>query len=82
MLCSLCDLKAGRLYHTIGDAHIYTNHVDQIKKQLATPINTASKPVLQFKRNGMHSSILDFTVDDVSIKGYMPGEHIAAPVAV
>lgn len=82
LLCAMCDLKAGRLYHTVGDAHIYTNHVDQIKQQLATPINPESKPVIQLKRAEFGMSILDHKVEDIVIKGYLPGEHIAAPVAV
>jgi thymidylate synthase len=81
MLCAMCDLKPGRLYHTVGDAHIYTNHVDQIKQQLATPINPESKPVLQFNRVEMGQSLLDYRIEDVLITGYLPGEYIAAPVA-
>lgn len=81
LLCAMCDLKAGRLYHTVGDAHIYMNHVDQIKQQLATPINPESKPVLQFNRVEMGQSLLDYRIEDVLITGYLPGEYIAAPVA-
>lgn len=82
LLCAMCDLKAGRLYHTVGDAHIYTNHVDQIKEQLSRKVNPKSKPVIQLKRAEFGMSILDHKVEDIVIKGYLPGEHIAAPVAV
>lgn len=82
LLCAMCDLKAGRLYHTVGDAHIYTNHVDQIKEQLSRKVNPESKPVIQLKRAEFGMSILDHKVEDIVIKGYLPGEHIAAPVAV
>lgn len=82
MLCAAYDIKPGRLYHTVGDAHIYSNHVDQIKQQLATPINPDSKPVIRFHNLENGKSILDFKVEDVEIIDYLPGQHIAAPVAV
>lgn len=82
MLCAAFDIRPGVLYHTVGDAHIYSNHVDQIKQQLATPINPESKPILQFNRIEHGQSLRDFRIEDVVITGYLPGEHIAAPVAV
>ena len=82
MLCASCDLKAGKLFHTVGDAHLYENHVDQITEQLSRPINPDSKPFLQFKRAEMGQSLTDFDVDDVIITGYIPGKFIPAPVAV
>lgn len=82
MLCAAFAIRPGVLYHTVGDAHIYSNHVDQIKQQLATPINPESKPILQFNRIEHGQSLLDFRIEDVAITGYLPGEHIAAPVAV
>lgn len=82
LLCAMCDLKAGRLYHTVGDAHIYANHVDQIKEQLSRKVNPESKPVIQLPTAEFGKSILDYAVEDIVIHGYLPGTHIAAPVAV
>ena len=81
MLCAIYGLKAGKLFHTVGDAHIYTNHVDQVREQLATPINEASQPRVIIDRHD-YSSILDFKVGDVIVEGYVPGKVINAPVAV
>lgn len=81
MLCAVYGLKAGKLFHTVGDAHIYNNHVDQVKEQLATPINPESKPRVIIDRKD-YSSILDFKVEDIYVEGYIPGKTINAPVAV
>lgn len=81
MLCAIYGLKAGKLFHTVGDAHVYSNHVDQVREQLATPINEASQPRVIIERRS-YSSILDFKVEDITIDGYVPGKVINAPVAV
>ena len=70
--------EAGDFVHKIGDAHVYSNHMDQMKTQSARA--PKSLPQLRIKRDV--SSIFDFRYDDVEITGYDPDPHISAPVAV
>ena len=78
MIAAVTDLEPGDFVHTLGDAHIYANHFDQAREQLArTP---RSLPQLLIRR--IPSSIEDFTFDDFEIVGYEPQGHIAAPIAV
>jgi len=71
-------LQVGEFVHTLGDAHIYTNHVDQIKEQLQrTP-----KPAPQLQLSGEHQSIFDYQMSDIKLVGYDPAPAIKAPVAI
>lgn len=71
-------LKVGEFIHTLGDAHLYSNHMEQIKEQLTrTPKNM---PTLQL--NQEKTSIFDFEMSDITLKGYEPHPAIKAPVAV
>lgn len=71
-------LEVGEFIHTLGDAHLYSNHMDQIKEQLTrTPKNM---PTLQL--NQEKTSIFDFEMSDITLKGYEPHPAIKAPVAV
>ncbi|MFC6171282.1 thymidylate synthase [Loigolactobacillus jiayinensis] len=71
-------LEVGEFIHTLGDAHIYSNHVDQVKEQLTrTP---RSAPTL--KLNPAKSSIFDYDVTDIQLENYDPYPAIKAPVAV
>lgn len=73
-----CGLEVGEFIHTIGDAHIYTNHLEQIKTQLSRdPRNFP-----QLKLNPEVKSVFDFEMDDIQIVGYNPHPAIKAPVAV
>lgn len=78
MIAQECNLEVGEFVHTIGDAHIYLNHIDQIKTQLSREPKTL--PVL--KLNPSIRSTFDFSVDDIGIEGYDPHPTIKAPVAV
>ena len=78
MIAHVTGLEVGELVHTLGDAHIYSNHIEQVKTQLER--EPRSLPSLNIKRNV--SDIDDFTFDDFEIVGYDPHPHIAGKVAV
>ena len=78
MIAHVCDLDVGTYYHTIGDGHIYENHMDAVEEQLKR--ESKKFPRLNIKRKV--SSIDDFTMDDFEITGYNPGETIKAEMAV
>lgn len=78
MIAQVCNLEVGELVITIGDAHIYSNHVDQVKEQLTrTPL---AAPTLWI--NPEVSVITDFTMDDFKLIGYESYDSIKAPMAV
>jgi len=78
MIAQVCNLKVGELIITLGDAHIYENHIDQVKEQLARePLNL---PFLQL--NPEVQDITKFTMDDVHLIGYESHSSIKAPMAV
>jgi thymidylate synthase len=79
MLCHVHGFLPGKLYHTIGDAHIYVNHMDQVKEQLSRSVIDCS-PTVSF--NADPPTILDFQFDDISISGYESHKTIKADVAV
>ncbi|QOD86029.1 thymidylate synthase [Weissella viridescens] len=78
MVAAQTGYEAGEFVHTLGDAHIYNNHVDQVEEQLARPM--ADLPELWL--NPDVESIFDYTMDDIKIKNYHPSKSIKAPVAV
>ena len=71
-------LGVGDFVHTLGDAHIYSNHIDQVKLQTSREPRTL--PTLWL--NPDVTSLFDFTFDDVRLEGYDPHPHIAGAVAV
>ncbi len=73
-----CGLEVGDFIHTIGDAHIYTNHIDQVNLQLSRD----PRPFPTLKINSSVESVFDFEMDDIEIEGYDPHPTIKAPVAV
>ena len=78
MLAHVTGYEPGDFIHTLGDAHIYSNHLDQVQLQLSrTP---KPLPTLRIKRDV--SSIFDFRYEDFEITGYDPDPTIRAPVAV
>jgi len=70
--------KLSDFVHTFGDAHIYSNHFEQVKEQLSRE----PMPLPRLKLNKEVTSIYDFTYDDVKIFGYKAHPHIAGKVAV
>ena len=78
MVAEVCNLEYGEFVHTLGDAHIYINHLDQVNDQLVR----APKPLPQMKINRKIKNIFDFKYDDFELIGYDPYPLIKAPVAV
>ena len=78
MVAQVCDLKPGEFVHTFGDAHIYTNHFEQVALQLTRLI----RPLPVMKINPAVKSIFDFKYEDFSLEGYDPHPAIKAPIAV
>jgi thymidylate synthase len=78
MVAQVCDLQVGEFIHTLGDAHLYTNHLEQAKLQLTRDFRSLP----QLKMNPAIKDIFDFKFEDFSIEGYDPHPHIKAAVAV
>jgi thymidylate synthase len=78
MLAQVCGLKYGDFVHTFGDAHIYTNHFEQVELQLSRTSNLY--PTM--KLNPTVDSIFDFKYEDFTLENYNPHPPIKAPVAV
>jgi thymidylate synthase len=78
MMAQVCGLKAGEFIHTIGDAHVYLNHVDALKEQLKrTPLQF---PTLRI--NPDKTDIDSFLMSDFTIEGYTPLSAIKMQMAV
>lgn len=71
-------LEVGEFVHTLGDAHLYSNHFEQMKTQLERDIREFPTLVL----NKEKTSVFDFDVDDIKVEGYEPHPSIKAPIAV
>ena len=78
MIAQICNLKPKELIHSIGDAHIYLNHIDQVKEQLSREVRSTPK----LKLNKKIKDIDDFQFEDFEIIDYNPHPAIKAPVAV
>lgn len=78
MIAHVCGVECGEFIHTLGDAHIYTNHIDQVNEQL----RRKPKKLPQIKINPSVKNIFDFKYEDFSLEGYDPYSLIKAPVAV
>ena len=78
MIAQVCGLEAGEFVHTFGDAHIYSNHVDQINLQLSRE----PRELPTMKINKDVKSIYDFKIDDFELVGYNPHARIKGKVAV
>ncbi|MBX3734629.1 MAG: thymidylate synthase [Verrucomicrobiae bacterium] len=78
MVAQVCDLQPGDFIHTLGDAHIYANHVDQVRTQLARE----PRPLPRLTLNPQRRELREFEFEDFQLSGYDPHPAIAAPVAV
>ena len=78
MVAHVCNLKAGKFVHTLGDAHLYLNHLDQAKLQLSRD----TKILPQLKLNSEVKNIFDFKFEDIEIINYESHPSISAPIAV
>lgn len=78
MIAQVCQLEVGDFVHTLGDAHLYTNHIEQAKLQLSrTP---KSLPTIQL--NPSVTSVFEFEYQDFELINYQPDPHIKAQVAI
>ena len=78
MMAQVTGLKAGDFIHTFGDAHIYLNHLEQVKLQLSRD----PRPLPQMRINPLVNSIFDFQFDDFALDNYNPHPHIKGEVAI
>jgi thymidylate synthase len=78
MVAQVTDLKPGEFIHTLGDAHLYLNHLDQADIQLQRP----PKPLPRMELNPEVRSLFDFVYEDFRLVGYEAHPHIKAEVAV
>jgi len=78
MIAQVTGLEAGDFIHTLGDAHLYVNHLEQARTQLAR----APYPLPRMAINPAVRSLFDFTFDDFQLLDYQAHPHIKAPVAV
>ncbi len=78
MVAQVCGLQAGDFVHTLGDAHLYLNHLDQAREQLTR--EPRSLPRMQI--NPLVTDLFSFCFDDFTLVDYNPHPHIKAPIAV
>lgn len=78
MVAQVCGLKPGDFVHTFGDAHIYTNHLDQVREQLSRK----PYPLPEMHLNPHVKNIFDFKYEDFELVGYEAHPHIKGAVAV
>jgi len=78
MIAQVVGLQVGDFVHTLGDAHLYTNHIEQAKLQLSRDTRSLPKMVI----NEKIKTIFDFTYEDFNLINYTPHPHIKADVAI
>jgi len=78
MVAQVVGLKPGDYVHTFGDAHIYLNHIDQVKEQLSRE----PRPLPELKLNPERKSLEEFVYEDFELVGYDPHPAIKAPIAI
>jgi thymidylate synthase len=78
MVAQVCKLQPGEFVHTLGDAHLYLNHLDQAREQLAR----APRAFPQMRINPAVQDIFGFKYEDFTLEGYDPHPAIRAPIAV
>lgn len=78
MMAQVCGLKPGAFVHTIGDAHLYSNHLEQANLQI-------TREPMALPRLKLNPDVMDidgFTYEDIEVIGYEHHPHISAPIAV
>ncbi len=78
MVARICGLEYGDFVHTLGDAHLYSNHLEQARLQLSREL----RPLPVMKINPDVKNLFDYTFEDFSLENYDPHPHIKASVAV
>ena len=78
MVAQVCNLQVGDFVHTIGDVHLYNNHLEQARLQLSRE----PRPLPQMKLNPEIQNLFDFTFEDFTLEGYDPHPAIKGAVAV
>lgn len=78
MMAQVCGLQPGDFVHTLGDAHLYSNHMEQTELQLSRE----TRPLPVMKINPAVKDLFAFRFEDFTLEGYDPHPHIKAPVAI
>jgi thymidylate synthase len=78
MVAQVCGLKPGEFVHTLGDAHLYLNHLDQANEQLGR----SARPLPVMRLNPVVTDLYGFRYEDFTLEGYDPWPAIKAPIAV
>lgn len=77
MMAQVCGLRPGEFVHTLGDTHLYLNHLEQVDEQLARE----PRPLPAMRLNPAVKSLFDFRYDDFTLEGYNPWPAIKAPMS-
>lgn len=77
MIAQVCGLEAGEFVHTLGDTHLYLNHLEQVDEQLSREL----RPLPTMKLNPEVKSVFDFRYEDFTLEGYDPHPTIKAPMS-
>ena len=78
MIAQVCDLKAGEFVHTLGDAHLYNNHIDQARLQLTRQ----PYPLPEMRLNPEVRSVFEFCFEDFELENYQAHPHIKAQISI
>ncbi len=78
MIAQVCDLEVGDFIHTLGDAHIYLNHIEQVKLQISRQPFSLCK----LKLNNQIKDIFEFKYEDITLQDYVSHDSIPAPIAI